>query len=83
MLNPVIAKGKEVAGNIGERIDNSDNGKIKYLKEVGSTAAGAVCHAFNGVVYAASEVGTSVTKSTKEIWQKKYGEDAPAVVNMD
>ena len=90
VLDPVIVKGKEVVGQIGEKIDNSDSGSIKYLKgnivtysEVGNTAAGAVCHAFNGVVYAASEVGTSVTKTTKELWQKKYGDEVPPVVNPE
>jgi hypothetical protein len=29
--------------------------------------------AFTGVVQAVSEVGTSVSNTTKEIWEKKYG----------
>ena len=83
MLNPVIVKGREVVGQIGEKIDNSDSGSIKYLKEVGGTAAGAALHAFNGVVHAASEVGTTVTKTTKDIWQKKFGEDVPPPANTE
>lgn len=33
--------------------------------ELGGTAAGAVKQAFNGVVVAATEVGSSVSKTTK------------------
>jgi hypothetical protein len=32
VLDPVMAKGKEVVGSISEKIDNSDNEKVKYLK---------------------------------------------------
>jgi len=83
VLDPVMAKGKEVVGNISEKIDSSDNEKVKYLKEIGSTTVEAVRHAFNGAVSAASEVGTSVTKTTKDIWEKKYGDDASQPVNPE
>lgn len=32
VLDPVIVKGKEVVGHIGEKIDSSDNKGVKYLK---------------------------------------------------
>lgn len=32
VLDPVVAKGKEVVGNIGEKIDQSPNENVKYLK---------------------------------------------------
>ena len=80
-MDPVVAKGKEVVGTINDKIDNSSSDRIKYLKgksignaEVGSTTAGAMKHAFNGVYTAVSEVGSSVSKNTQELWEKKYGE---------
>lgn len=80
VLDPVVAKGKEVVGNISNKIDNSSSDNVKYLKgnahnivEIGTTTVTAVKHAFSGVVHAVNDVSTSVTNTTKEIWDKKYG----------
>jgi hypothetical protein len=32
VVDPVLAKGKEVVGSIGEKIDQSESEKVKYLK---------------------------------------------------
>lgn len=37
VLDPVVAKGKEVVGNIGDKIDQSDNPNVRYMKGTSKT----------------------------------------------
>ncbi|EGR34519.1 hypothetical protein IMG5_008860 [Ichthyophthirius multifiliis] len=75
MLNPVVQATNQQLDKINKNIDNSDNQILKKIKNIGSATIDATSNAFDGLSQGASQVGDTLGQNTRNIAEKKLGEE--------
>lgn len=73
ILNPVVTKAKEYGDDISNKINQSNNKTVKYVKELGVVSGKAVSEAVDGLVKGGTEVTAELGSQSKKIIDKKYG----------
>jgi len=75
LFDPVIKKTNEVAGAISKKIDESENPTVKTMVNYTKATGGALSTAFTGLADGGKKVGQAVGDNTRNIVEKKYGND--------
>jgi len=60
---------------MNEKIDQGDNETLKKIKKVGTATLDATSEAFSGLSTGAKEIGKTLGDNTRNIVEKKYGDD--------
>lgn len=60
---------------MNKKIENGDNETLKKIKKIGGATIDATSDALSGLSTGAKEVGKSIGDSTRNIVEKKYGDD--------
>ncbi|KAM3131427.1 hypothetical protein pb186bvf_016499 [Paramecium bursaria] len=75
LFKPVAEKGAEFKKDLNEKIDKSENKTLKDGREITVATWDALGTALTGLGTALSQVGDQVSTNTKQIVEKKYGQD--------
>ncbi|KAM3135070.1 hypothetical protein pb186bvf_012894 [Paramecium bursaria] len=75
LYKPVAEKTKELTNELGQKIDSSDSTILKQTKSLTVATWDAAGSALGGLGSALGTVGDSIGTNTKNIVQKKYGDD--------
>lgn len=84
-MDPVFGKVKELNRKICQKIDNSNNRPLNYIKcklklipEFTSTSTVSIQNAFYGLADAVKSIGGSFGSGASKIMKKKFGSDEEA-----
>lgn len=66
--------------DLSKKIDEGDNETLKKIKKVGGATIDATSVAFEGLSSGAAEVGKSIGNNTRNLIEKKYGDDITTTI---
>jgi hypothetical protein len=75
VLTPMVAATEKFVNTMNEKIDQGNNETLKKIKKVGNATLDATTEAFSGLTTGAKEIGKTLGDNTRNIVEKKYGDD--------
>ncbi|KAL4496102.1 hypothetical protein ABPG72_015524 [Tetrahymena utriculariae] len=75
VLEPMVDATSKYVKQINEKIDKGDNETLKKIKKIGGATLDATTEALQGLGKGVCEVGKSIGDNTRNLVEKKYGDD--------
>lgn len=75
LVSPIIQKSNQIIEEKSKQIDEGENQTLKKAKVITKATGEALSEAFSGLILGAKQVGSALSTNTRQIVEKKYGDD--------